>query len=64
MDPPAILILVCAKTGSEISAHARYTRADLKRLQAAKLKLHCSACGKVHLFFFSDARLKPISGET
>jgi hypothetical protein len=57
---PAILTLVCSRTGGEVSSGAIYTPADLERAKPAKLLLYCPYCRESHLFMFSDARLKPI----
>jgi hypothetical protein len=53
------LTLVCTKTGNEIDTRTLYTRADLERVKAAKLWLHCRLCHESHIFSFSDARLAP-----
>jgi len=55
-----ILTLVCTRTGAEISTHTPYTQDDLSRVIKAKLLLRCSGCQQMHLFNFSDARLKPL----
>jgi len=52
------LTLVCTETGKEINTGVVYTQDDLERARPAKLLLHCSYCGKRHVFKFSDARLK------
>jgi hypothetical protein len=60
-DPAyGILVLVCARTGTEINSHTPYTQEDLARVRPAKLLLRCRFCRQTHLFNFSEARLKPL----
>jgi hypothetical protein len=53
------LMLVCAEMGKEVHSGVVYTRDDLERAKPAKLLQRCGHCGKLHIFKFADARLKP-----
>ncbi len=57
-------MLVCMETGEEIDCGVKYTQDDLEYAKSAKLLLQCGHCGKMHIFKFSDARLKPIGLST
>lgn len=53
-------MLVCAGTGESIDTGVRYRKADLARVQAAKLRLRCPHCHNYHVFSFADAELRPM----
>lgn len=53
------LMLVCAQTGEEVHSGVAYTQDNLERAKPAKLLQRCRHCGKLHIFKFADARLKP-----
>ncbi len=53
------LMLVCAETGKELHSGVAYAQDDLERAKPAKLLQRCRHCGKLHIFKFTDARLKP-----
>jgi hypothetical protein len=52
-------MLVCAQTGEEVHSGVAYTQDNLERAKPAKLLQRCPHCGKLHIFKFADARLKP-----